>query len=88
MNQGIPYNLMKKCLQLFGSGQKAMPGTGSVCMVLVSFTILGLGPSIFVDYWVNYIYQGNQDLNLIDILIAIPFQPTFVPNAQSNHARL
>jgi len=26
-----------------------MPGTGSVCMVLVYFTILGLGPSIFVD---------------------------------------
>ena len=31
-----------------------MPGTGSVCMVLVSLTTLGLGPSIFVDFSVYY----------------------------------
>lgn len=49
---------MKKCLKLVASGVNAIPGTGSLCMVLVYLTILGLGASIiFVDVLTNYKYR-------------------------------
>jgi hypothetical protein len=37
-----------------------MPGTGSDCMVLVSLTILGLGPYIFVDFFIKIIIRTSS----------------------------
>ena len=46
----VPSMMTKKCLKLSGSGVQIMPGTGSDWRVFVSFTSLGLGPCIFVDF--------------------------------------
>ena len=53
-----------------------MPGTGSVVMFLDSLTILGDGPSIFVEirYFLIYLYEDifiKLDFNLEDFLFFI-----------------